>query len=39
MKVKKKALQKLLTLLVNAVQLLKYELGSCKNPNTCIEQR
>lgn len=35
MKVKKKALKTLLTLL-NAVHLLMYELGSCKNAKTCI---
>ena len=39
MTVRKKALKNLFTLLVNAVQLLKYKLGSCKSANTCVEQR
>lgn len=39
MTVKKKALKDHLTLLVGAVQLLKYELRSCKFPNTCVGQR
>lgn len=34
--VKKKGLKDLLTLLVDAVQLLMYELGSSKNAKTCI---
>ena len=37
MKVKKKALKHLLSLPVDAVQVLMYELGSCKSANTCIE--